>query len=115
MPRLIIVLLLIISYPTLLLAHPEGTGDHVVAAHRIVGEPPQIDGILDDAAWQKAEPRSGFIQLEPARGNPATDDTEFRIAYDVHNLYVAFRCYDAEPNKILNLSLIHISEPTRPY
>ena len=58
--------------------------------------------MLDDAVWQQAEPRSGFIQLEPSRGNPATDDTEFRIAYDVHNIYVAFRCYDAEPNKIIN-------------
>ena len=43
-----------------------------------------------------------LFNSEPARGNPATDDTEFRIAYDVHNLYIAFRCYDAEPNKIIN-------------
>ena len=84
MPRLIIVLLLTISYPTLLFAHPEGTGEHVIQAYRIEGEPPQIDGVLNDAVWQQAEPRSGFIQLEPARGTPATDDTEFRIAYDVH-------------------------------
>ena len=97
-----IILLLSISYPTLLFAHPEGTGEHVIEAYRIEGEPPQIDGVLDDAAWQQAAPRSGFIQLEPARGAFATDDTEFRIAYDVHNLYVAFRCYDAEPDKIVN-------------
>ena len=102
MSKLVVALLLFIAYPLLLFAHPEGLGEHVIEAHRIVGEPPQIDGILDDAAWQQAEPRSGFIQLEPARGSPATDDTEFRIAYDVHNLYVAFRCYDAEPNKIIN-------------
>ena len=102
MLRLIIVLLLTISYPILLFAHPEGTGKHVVEAYRIEGEPPQIDGVLDDAVWQQAAPRSGFIQLEPTRGTPATDDTEFRIAYDVHNLYVAFRCYDAEPGKIVN-------------
>ena len=102
MPRLIIVLLLTISYPMFLFAHPEGTGKHVVEAYRIEGEPPQIDGVLDDTAWQQAAPRSDFIQLEPARGVPATDDTEFRIAYDVHNLYVAFRCYDAEPDKIVN-------------
>jgi len=85
-----------------LFAHPEGTGEHVVNAYRIGGEPPQIDGVLDDAVWQQAEPRSGFIQLEPDRGTLATDDTEFRIAYDVHNLYIAFRCYDAEPDKIVN-------------
>ncbi len=102
MLRFIIIILLSISYPTLLFAHPEGTGKHVVEASRIEGEPPQIDGILDDAVWQEAAPRSGFVQLEPARGNPATDDTEFRIAYDAHNLYVAFRCYDAEPDKIVN-------------
>ena len=99
MLRLIIVLLLSISYPTFLFAHPEGTGKHVIEAYRIEGEPPQIDGVLDDTVWQQAAPRSGFIQLEPARGVPATDDTEFRIAYDVHNLYVAFRCYDAEPRQ----------------
>ena len=102
MPRLLIVILLIISYPTLLFAHPEGVGEHTVEAYRIKGEPPQIDGLLNDAVWNRAEPRSGFIQLEPTRGTPATDDTEFRIAYDVHHLYVAFRCYDAEPDKIVN-------------
>ncbi len=102
MSKLVVVLLLFIAYPLHLFAHPEGMGQHVVEAHRIVGEPPKIDGILDDAVWQQAEPRSGFIQLEPARGSLATDDTEFRIAYDVHNLYVAFRCYDAEPDKIVN-------------
>ena len=33
---------------------------------------------------------------------PATDDTAFYIAYDPHHLYVAFRCYDAEPDKVVN-------------
>ena len=102
MSRFIAALLLSISYPLLLFAHPEGTGEHTVETYRIEGEPPQIDGLLDDPVWQQAQPRDGFIQLEPTRGAPATDDTEFRIAYDVHNIYVAFRCYDAEPDKIVN-------------
>ena len=102
MSRFALALLLFISYPISLFAHPEGAGEHIVEAYRIEGEPPQIDGLLDDAVWHQAQPRSGFIQLEPTRGAPATDDTEFRIAYDVHNIYVAFRCYDAEPDKIVN-------------
>ena len=102
MLRFAIVLLLFISYPILLYAHPEGVGEHVVEAYRIEDEPPIIDGLLDDPVWQHAQPRSGFVQLEPTRGAPATDDTEFRIAYDVHNIYIAFRCYDAEPDKIVN-------------
>ncbi len=86
----------------LLCAHQEGTGEHVVAAYRITGEPPRIDGKLDDPAWQHAKPVSGFVQLEPARGESATADTAFRIAYDAHHLYVAFRCYDAEPEQVIN-------------
>ena len=38
----------------------------------------------------------------PDRAKPATDDTAFYIAYDPHHLYVAFRCYDAEPDKVVN-------------
>ena len=102
MLRFAIVLLLFISYPILLFAHPEGVGEHVIEAYRIEGAPPLIDGLLDDPVWQQAQSRSGFVQLEPTRGAPATDDTVFRIAYDVHNIYIAFRCYDAEPNKIVN-------------
>ncbi len=100
--RFVIVLLVSISYPILLFAHPEGVGEHTVDAYRIEGEPPIIDGLLNDAVWYQAQPCSDFIQLEPTRGFPATDDTEFRIAYDVHNIYVAFRCYDTEPDKIVN-------------
>lgn len=102
MPKLITAVLLSLLYPTLLFAHQDGIGAHVVEAYRIENASPHIDGKLDDSVWQHAKPVSGFIQLEPARGEPATDDTEFRIAYDVHNLYVAFRCYDAEPEKIVN-------------
>ncbi|MCZ6676745.1 MAG: DUF5916 domain-containing protein [Candidatus Poribacteria bacterium] len=85
-------------------AHPEeGLGEHVVEACRLDGiPPPKIDGRLDDAAWQCAKPVNGFIQLVPDRGQPATDDTEFYIAYDRHHLYVAFRCYDAAPDKVVN-------------
>ena len=74
-------------------AHPEeGLGEHVVEACRLDGiPPPKIDGQLDDEAWQCAKPVNGFIQLVPDRGQPATDDTEFYIAYDRHHLYVAFR------------------------
>ena len=97
-----ILLLLILAYPLHLFAHSEGMAEHIIEAYQITGEPPQIDGVLDDNVWQHAPSGRGLVQLEPARGHPATEDTEFRIAYDVHNLYVAFRCYDSEPEKIVN-------------
>lgn len=88
---------------SLLWGHPDGLGSHVVTAYRLEEiPPPTIDGRLDDPAWEAASPISGFIQLEPQRGEPATDDTLAYIVYDRHNLYVAFRCFDAEPDKIVS-------------
>jgi len=64
--------------------------------------PPKIDGRLDDPLWRTIEPISGFRQQEPADGEPATERTEVRIAYDSRNLYFAIRAYDREPSKLVN-------------
>ena len=98
------VVVLLSLFAGILCAHEPGSAKYVVEAYRLEpGVPaPKIDGKLDDPAWQKAKPVSGFIQLVPDRAQPATDDTAFYIAYDPHHLYVAFRCYDAEPDKVVN-------------
>ena len=106
MPKWIFVnvVVLLILFAGVLYAHQPGSAKYIVEAYRLEpGVPaPKIDGKLDDPAWQKAKPISGFIQLVPDRAKPATDDTAFYIAYDPHHLYVAFRCYDAEPDKVVN-------------
>ena len=43
---------------------------------------------------------TGFIAREPADGAPPTQDTDVYLAYDEHNLYAVFICWDKEPNKI---------------
>ena len=97
-----IILILLVSY-TMSFAHEGGLGKYVIKAYRLDNvPPPKIDGKLDDEAWKKATPVRGFIQKEPDRGKPATDDTEAYVVYDRHNLYLGFRCYDKEPEKILN-------------
>lgn len=97
------ILPLLFLFPNLLRAHEDGFGLHVVEAHRIEGTPPpKIDGRLDDASWQRARFVNRFIQLTPNRGKPATDDTAFAIAYDENHLYVSFRCYDADPDRVVN-------------
>ena len=100
---LIAVVLIVILSPHILWSHQEELGEHVVEAYRLEEvPPPRIDGLLEDEAWKFAQQLSGFLQLEPNRGEPATDDTEFHIVYDQHHLYVGFRCYDAEPEKVVN-------------
>ena len=60
----------------------------------------RIDGRLDDASWADAVPASEFYQRERQEGLPATERTEVRVLFDTHNLYVGFRCFDSEPDRI---------------
>jgi hypothetical protein len=62
--------------------------------------PPVIDGSLDDPVWQEAPQVSGFKTWIPDYGQDMTEKTEVFYAYDQENIYVAFRCYDSEPDKI---------------
>ena len=62
---------------------------------------PQIDGRLDESAWRVATPVQLLLQREPVQGAPATERTEVRILYDDEHIYFSFRCYDAEPERIV--------------
>ena len=43
---------------------------------------------------------TGFVAREPADGAEPTQDTDVYLAYDEHNLYAVFICWDKEPDKI---------------
>src|SRR5215831_13210038 len=43
---------------------------------------------------------TGFIAREPADGAQPTQNTDAYLAYDVHDLYAVFVCWDTEPGKI---------------
>ncbi|HLA62867.1 MAG TPA: DUF5916 domain-containing protein [Rhodothermales bacterium] len=60
----------------------------------------QIDGVLDEASWAAAEPATGFTQLRPAEGAPATQETDVRVLVGGDALYVGARLYDTEPDLI---------------
>jgi hypothetical protein len=60
-----------------------------------------VDGRLDEAAWRRAVPASGFRQQEPAEGASATEDTEIRVLFDEETLYVGILARDREPDKVI--------------
>lgn len=64
-------------------------------------EVPTLDGVLDDRAWQQAPPITGFVQSEPAEGQPASEKTEVRIVYDDRYIYVGVICYDTDPSQVI--------------
>ena len=60
-----------------------------------------LDGRLDEAAWQRAVPASGFRQQDPNSGDSATEPTEVRVLYDARRLLVGVICFDSEPSRVM--------------
>ena len=63
--------------------------------------PIALDGVLDEQVWTQAAPATGFIQADPLEGQPASEDTEVRLAYDADYLYVGVVCRDTAPGSIV--------------
>ena len=65
-----------------------------------------IDGLLDEAAWQRAEPAADFKQSDPRNGEPATERTEIRIVFDRNNLYIGAHFFDSNPKGLLGNQMV---------
>jgi hypothetical protein len=63
--------------------------------------PPDLDGILNDEAWQRALVIDSFTQQEPDDGQPATERTEVRVLYDATRLYIGVHAFDSEPSGVI--------------
>ncbi len=64
-------------------------------------QPPEIDGTLRDAVWEKANVASDFHQYEPHNDRRASFNTEVRVLYDDRSIYIAARMFDSAPDSIL--------------
>jgi len=72
------------------------TGQATVRAVRLDGEL-KVDGALDERTYQTVPSISGFIQVEPDAGQPASERTEAWVFFDDDNVYVAARAWDSTP------------------
>ena len=101
-PRLMpaFTVLLAVSAFSLPSAWAQGNGVRVALATH-VETPPVLDGIVNDAAWDQAEPITEFIQAEPYEGEAATENTVVRVIYDDTTIYISAICYDSRPDLIL--------------
>ncbi len=73
----------------------------IYLTQQLKSEAPSLDGQFDEACWQQVEWGGAFIQQEPQDSAAPTQNTAFKILYDDRNLYIAFRCFDTEPDKIV--------------
>ncbi len=63
--------------------------------------PLRIDGELDEAVYASVRPISDFIQNEPQAGSPATERTEVWVTFDDDHIYVSFRCWESQPERMI--------------
>lgn len=65
----------------------------------------QIDGVLDEPAWEQAPVASHFTTTLPRPGYPASEPTEVRVLYDESNVYIGAVMYDSHPEKLTSPAL----------
>ena len=63
--------------------------------------PLNLDGQIDEVAYDGLVPISDFIQMEPAGGEPATEKTEIWLFFDQRNLYVTIRAWESQPDRMI--------------
>ncbi len=66
-----------------------------VRAMRLDGGCVVLDGRLDESFWAEAEPAGGFRIWDPTRGDPASEETIFRVVYDDEAVYFGIACLES--------------------
>ena len=66
-----------------------------------LGEALQLDGRLDERVYHTVAPVTDFVQQEPGEGALATEQTEVWVMFDRDTVYVAARCWNSEPDRIV--------------
>ena len=74
--------------------------------------PIHVDGVLDESAWTSAPVIAGFRQKDPHEGEASTESTEIRILYTSKSFFLAIRCFDSEPDRVLATELRRDNEFT---
>ena len=66
----------------------------------------ELDGVIGEAEWRDAVRITDFEQFSPGSGEPPTEPTEFLLALDGDNLYIAARFGDSDPSGIKRSQLV---------
>ncbi|MAI23515.1 MAG: hypothetical protein CL828_05595 [Crocinitomicaceae bacterium] len=73
-----------------------------VAIGQRINAPIDLNGNLNDAAWQSIPVQSEFEQFSPDPGGRPSQRTEVRFGYDDNALYIGARMWDTAPDSILH-------------
>ena len=63
--------------------------------------PIKLDGVLDEQDWNEASLATGFYLNFPVDTLPPRFQTEGRLTFDDHFLYISFVCFDDETPSVV--------------
>ena len=63
--------------------------------------PITVDGRLDETVYETVKSVSGFYQMVPRKGEPASDVTEVWLMFDDDQVYFSARCWEEDPTRII--------------
>ena len=78
----------------------DAEGRAAVRATRLTA-PLRVDGRLDEPLYRDVAPISDFIQMEPDAGAPATERTDVWVSFDADHVYVSFRNWDTDMDRLI--------------
>jgi len=94
-----VVVILLLSYLTNLLGQNKpGAELHIRKAKNEI----KIDGVLDEVDWKEASVAGDWFLNYPVDTVKAPFQSEARITFNDHFLYVSFVCYDDESPDLIN-------------
>jgi len=93
----------ILAFQTAAAPPPPRAPSATVAIAQRAATAPVIDGKDDDAVWRLAPVIKNFRQFQPSEDGDPSLQTEAKVAYDEHNLYVFVRAFDNHPDSIKKL------------
>ncbi len=80
---------------------PEQRARPIMQASKL-SSAPNLDGLVaGDASWEGVVPTTGFTQVQPNEGYPATKKTEVFIGYTDTAVYIGVIAYDDDPSTII--------------
>src|SRR5688572_6214828 len=93
---------LVLAAAALPAAHGEETqGPRPSINALAIDAPIVVDGVLDEAIWERAELGGDFTAREPIDRLPASEATEFSVLYTASTIYFGIRAYDSNPGAIV--------------
>lgn len=70
-----------------------------------IGPSLRVDGVLDEPAWETAEPIEALTMIEPEEGGEPVGRTRVRVLADASGLVIGIEAFDPDPASVVAYSI----------